>query len=371
MTSAFALAFSAGIVALLAVLLIAMPAITPATVPLGVAIPPSRTGDPLVRRAVSRYRIGEVVLGLVALVIDAALLFATPVAAIFVPVFSFLVLSVVWLVITRRGLIAAKRDGDWFAGVPVQQSAEVTAPAHHHPPLVWAVVGLVAVAVAFTVGAAVYPSLPDPFPVHFDIAGTPDRFEPKSLWSVFGLLLVGVAVGVVLFVLAVVVPRMALRATPGDDPRGALARASARRGVLAALLAQISAVIAVSLSLISVLIWLAPPAVATRTGLVVTIVLVFAALAAAVVRYRRIARPAPATARPSGAAPAAPDDDAHWKGGIIYVNRDDPAIWVPRRFGMGWTINLGRPAGIAIGILTILVIVGIVVTVLLTAGHGR
>jgi uncharacterized membrane protein len=127
-----------------------------------------------------------------------------------------------------------------------------------------------------------------------------------------------------------------------------------------------------------VLIWLAPPAVATRTGLVVTLVLIFATLAVAVARYRRIARPAPAVGPASGAPtpprsprPAAPDDDTRWKGGIIYVNRDDPAIWVPRRFGMGWTINLGRPVGIAIGILTILVIVGIVVTVLLTAAHGR
>jgi uncharacterized membrane protein len=37
------------------------------------------------------------------------------------------------------------------------------------------------------------------------------------------------------------------------------------------------------------------------------------------------------------------DDDRFWKGGLIYVNRDDPAIMVGNRFGIGWTPNLGNP----------------------------
>jgi len=36
------------------------------------------------------------------------------------------------------------------------------------------------------------------------------------------------------------------------------------------------------------------------------------------------------------------DDDSHWKLGAFYVNRDDPSIFVPKRFGVGWTLNLGN-----------------------------
>jgi hypothetical protein len=36
------------------------------------------------------------------------------------------------------------------------------------------------------------------------------------------------------------------------------------------------------------------------------------------------------------------DDDRFWKGGLIYINRDDPAIMVGNRFGIGWTPNLGN-----------------------------
>ena len=38
------------------------------------------------------------------------------------------------------------------------------------------------------------------------------------------------------------------------------------------------------------------------------------------------------------------DDDRFWKAGLLYVNRDDPAIMVGARFGAGWTLNLGNPA---------------------------
>jgi uncharacterized membrane protein len=48
-----------------------------------------------------------------------------------------------------------------------------------------------------------------------------------------------------------------------------------------------------------------------------------------------------------GLAPAAGtdrDDDRFWKAGLLYVNRDDPAIVVGARFGVGWMLNAGNPA---------------------------
>ncbi len=38
------------------------------------------------------------------------------------------------------------------------------------------------------------------------------------------------------------------------------------------------------------------------------------------------------------------DDDRFWKAGLLYVNRDDPALMVGARFGVGWTLNVGNPA---------------------------
>jgi uncharacterized membrane protein len=39
------------------------------------------------------------------------------------------------------------------------------------------------------------------------------------------------------------------------------------------------------------------------------------------------------------------DDERYWWGGVIYYNRDDPDALVPKRYGWGWTVNFGHPAG--------------------------
>jgi uncharacterized membrane protein len=45
-----------------------------------------------------------------------------------------------------------------------------------------------------------------------------------------------------------------------------------------------------------------------------------------------------AHSNPSG--DGTPDDC--WIWGLIYYNRDDPAFLVPKRAGLGWTLNYGN-----------------------------
>ncbi|MCL4452292.1 MAG: DUF5808 domain-containing protein [Candidatus Thermoplasmatota archaeon] len=35
------------------------------------------------------------------------------------------------------------------------------------------------------------------------------------------------------------------------------------------------------------------------------------------------------------------NDDINWKAGVFYMNRDDRSLLVPKRFGYGYTLNLG------------------------------
>ncbi len=48
------------------------------------------------------------------------------------------------------------------------------------------------------------------------------------------------------------------------------------------------------------------------------------------------------------------DDDRYWYGGVFYNNPDDPAVFVPKRYGLGWTVNFGNPRGRLILIGTLL-----------------
>jgi uncharacterized membrane protein len=60
------------------------------------------------------------------------------------------------------------------------------------------------------------------------------------------------------------------------------------------------------------------------------------------------------------------NDDRYWKWGMIYFNPKDPAIFIEKRFGVGWTINFGRPgAYIAIaGLIALIILIQLIISLL-------
>lgn len=51
------------------------------------------------------------------------------------------------------------------------------------------------------------------------------------------------------------------------------------------------------------------------------------------------------------------DDDRYWKlGNSIYINKDDPSLFVEKRFGIGWTMNFGRIESITILVVFLIII---------------
>lgn len=50
------------------------------------------------------------------------------------------------------------------------------------------------------------------------------------------------------------------------------------------------------------------------------------------------------------------DEDSHWVGGLFYVNKNDPSIFVEKRFGVGWTLNFGNPIGYVIFLVPLVAI---------------
>jgi uncharacterized membrane protein len=49
-----------------------------------------------------------------------------------------------------------------------------------------------------------------------------------------------------------------------------------------------------------------------------------------------------------------PPDDA-WRG-VFYSNPDDPSLFVPKRFGIGYTLNFGNPWSWAVVVFIILMV---------------
>jgi uncharacterized membrane protein len=375
----FVIIFSTLTIALLAVLMYVMPSIMHSTLPLGVSVPQERTGDPAIESSVRRYRVAIIASLVVSLAITVMLGTMVPAAGVTAPVLVFIALSIGSYVAARSSITRAKRDGGWYDDVPVRLAADVTAPRPISAiPFWWYLTAIVPLVIATGVGVAVYPNLPNPLPIHWDLNGVANGFAEKSVWSALGIVMVGFGIVALMFGLSFAVRGSRPLRVATDSPGFAARRARTQQRLMGGLLGQITLVTTLELSFIAVVGWLAP-AVAwlPLAAIVLPVLLIAAATVLYLVRYRRSMAAQPLAA--AGATTAthersreaivnAPDDDRFWKSGIFYLNRADPALMVPKRFGVGWTINLGDPAGIAIGVLILLVIAGSITFAILSPG---
>ncbi|HEX8733576.1 MAG TPA: DUF5808 domain-containing protein [Ktedonobacterales bacterium] len=83
---------------------------------------------------------------------------------------------------------------------------------------------------------------------------------------------------------------------------------------------------------------------ANQLLLLLTVALLLALLLALVLPLRRGGTPAPPPAEDQPSHIFARGDDRYWYG-FFYYNPDDPDPFVPKRYGLGWTINFGHPLG--------------------------
>jgi uncharacterized membrane protein len=399
--TAFTVAFDLVVTAVMAALLLAMPSIVRPTLPLGVSVPQSRIGEPVVRSAVRGYRWGVVAVWAVCAAVGIGVATVRPELVLALLPLLFLLLSAIVYVVVRRRIVVAKRDGAWYDSVPTRLIADATPRRPGHPPSGWLLASLIVICATAAVGVAVYPTLPAVIPTHWDAAGQVDATSPKSVWSVFTLTLVALGVVLGLYVLSWLVRVSPGRPVASDTPERTAARTDAQRHLGTTGLGVISLALALGMGVTALASWLAPSSPGVMSAaLVVTLALTLGALAVIVVSYSRGMSRANATSRTETKAPArsgapvrpgtsvrpaserpvstqeraaqradAPDDDRHWKLGAIYLNRDDPAVFVPKRFGIGWTINLGSVGGIVFAAVTVLVVVGSIVASIVSAAH--
>ena len=66
------------------------------------------------------------------------------------------------------------------------------------------------------------------------------------------------------------------------------------------------------------------------------------------------------------------NDERYWYGGVFYNNPDDPALFVPKRYGLGWTMNFGHPQSkiVMIGIVLLAILPPVIVALIGTLYPG-
>ncbi|WP_028276309.1 DUF5808 domain-containing protein [Arthrobacter sp. I3] len=205
------------------------------------------------------------------------------------------------------------------------------------------------------IAAAVVPSMPDALAVHHGANGAPNRLAAKSVVSAFSLVFVQIGVTGLLVGIAAAI----FHSRPDLDPARPLASARWYRQYMSlgvkALLGLVP-MIDVGMLGSSLLMWTGT--VTPWAGLVVALP-ILAAVVVAIVVLARNNRERDEGERDTGLTHR--DDDKYWRGGLVYINREDHALMVPRRFGLGWTLNFGNPRS-AMLLAGVFAQIGVVIT---------
>jgi len=197
--------------------------------------------------------------------------------------------------------------------------------------------------------------IPPRFPVHWGVSGAANGWSSRTPLGVYGPLLFGAVVMAAVAISSYVALHYG-RPGHGSTARSLAGDFAREMGVF---LLSLEFFLAVIFSFVGLL-----PLIGNRDpGVLPILIATVAMLVALIFAMSRLAKHYAHLHAADGASPEGGTAD-HWKFGVFYANRDDAALFVPKRFGIGYTLNFGHVAAWFIMALTLLVPVVLALTVM-------
>jgi uncharacterized membrane protein len=353
-----AIVLSAGLSVLVLVLALMLPSINSPAVPFGVRVPAQHSDDPTVLTQTRIYRWRVLAGGIVAIGIGVVIYSVTG-ETLLLPL-SVLMLVGVWygcFFLANHEIRAAKAAGGWYEGV--RQGIAVDTQLRTDPPRfpwLWLVPALTVTLVTVAIGVIKYPSMPTMLAVHYGTKGVPNRVAVKSVGTAFSLVFVQISVTALLTGIAAAI---IFRSRADLDPAHPVSSARWHRHYMslgAKALLGLVAMIDLGLLGSSLLMW---TGTVTSWAPLVVVLPILVAVVVAVVVLARNNRARDEDEQDTGLSHR--DDDKYWRGGLFYINREDPTLLVPRRFGLGWALNFGNPRA-AMVLAGVVALIGLLIT---------
>lgn len=209
--------------------------------------------------------------------------------------------------------------------------------------------------------------IPTHFPIHWGPSGQPDGWASRSIAGVFMLPIVGATNWSMMLMIAWAMGRFSRRIyAGGPGAKGEQTLMHITQWVLLGA-AYWSALVTGTLSLLPFFLKENDP---TSSWLFAIIGVELVLVAITIIILARMGqggwRLSEAAVESAEVNPQPTGDrtpDAAWKLGLFYYNPSDPALFVEKRFGIGWDLNWGRPA--AWGLMAAVLIVPLIVTIIL------
>ncbi len=278
-------------------------------------------------------------------------------------IFGLSFVSFILMLRGRRSVLAIKQAEGWVA----QGSKRAAVVGEEDIPkpiaLAWNLLYVVVVLFTLALGIALYPVVPELIPMQVTLSGAVSRWAEKSVALVFGFpLLIETIIGLSCFGCHAVIIHSKRPTNANVPATSALAYGMfARAKSVYLLISGIGSVSCIGLGFL-----LSAANILTLEQLGAAVLIMVALIGVSTVALVRVY--GQSGSRLFGCIQSSDimpdDDDEHWKLGIFYCNHDDASVFLPKRFGIGWTINFAH-VSVWIGIGCFLTVSVFVVTLLM------
>lgn len=223
----------------------------------------------------------------------------------------------------------------------------------------WFLIGFLITAVGMFMTFAFYDRIPERIPMHYDFSGKVTSWAEKSYRSVLLLPVLQMAMtGLFIFVNSII--SRAKQQISAENPEKSFKQnVLFRRRWSAFMIMMGNAMVLMFLLIQMSFVFSIDPKIPTVFALAVTVFSVIGVLVLAFLTGQGGSRIKTVEGKTETTIDR--DDDRYWKLGMFYFNKEDPALFLEKRFGIGWTNNWAHPLSwiLTIGLIAVLVLLPI------------
>ena len=352
------LAFTVALVPLTGIMTIVTPFLMRRGEVFAVTVPDTAAHDPYLRRLKRRYALLMATLTAVLTAVGAFGAFTgdagLALAVLCVGMLLLCIGSYGLMLYFRSKVRSYKKEQGWQASARESVAVVGDAPVPRAVSLKWNLLYLPVMAVTLAIGAVGYAQMPDLIPQHMNFQGEVTEYMEKTPFTILAPALIVAFVAACMAFAHWTILRSKRPSNPSAPATSALAYGMFARAQSILLVAG-----GLALSVLGPVMELSFIGVIglEQAGVFVValaLVIVVGSIVVSLVYGQGGSR---VFSRMAASERLLADDDEHWKLGVFYYNPDDASLFLPERFGIGWTMNWARPAVWAI------MLAGLVLTV--------